>query len=525
MSKVLTVGLGSFTDRLTIMRKSHQNLPASGPPREALREKGQFWTPGWVAEAMVKYVLRAETDHVFDPAAGAGAFLLAAKQVGALAGRSIRLLGTEVDPNALQQAREAGLSEEDLRDIEIRDFVLNGPERKFSAIVANPPYIRHHRINEVTKAALKLLAKKIVGKTLDGRTGYHVFFFIKALERLAPRGRLAFIMPADTCEGIFAETLWKWVMDTFRLEAVVTFSHEATPFPNVDTNALIFMISAAPPVGKFAWCKCKQMSPHTLKTWVDRGFPEQEDAFISSIHRDLLEGYESGLSRPRQDRHVGPVLGDFAKTVRGIATGGNEFFFLTRERVDALGIPLQYTVRAIGRTRDIEGDEITPEALKKLEDAGRPTYLLSLDGRPGDEFPPAIRTYLKEGLKLEMNKRALIKQRRAWYKMECREVPPFLFAYLGRRSARFIRNRANVVPLTGFLCVYPKTQGRDAIEKVWRLLSHPDTLANLHRVAKSYGSGAIKVEPRALERVPLTERALSDSGLSSLPQEQVELAF
>jgi adenine-specific DNA-methyltransferase len=109
--------------------------------------------------------------------------------------------------------------------------------------------------------------------------------------------------------------------------------------------------------------------------------------------------------------------------------------------------------------------------------------------------------------------------------MECREVPPFLFAYLGRRSARFIRNRANVVPLTGFLCVYPKTQGRDAIEKVWRLLSHPDTLANLHRVAKSYGSGAIKVEPRALERVPLTERALSDSGLSSLPQEQVELAF
>lgn len=507
------------------MRKSHQKLPASGPQREALREKGQFWTPDWVAEAMVAYVLGVETDHVFDPAAGAGAFLLAAKRAAASANRCIRLLGTELDPHALHQARGAGLSEEDLKGIEIRDFVLNGPERRFSAIVANPPYIRHHRIREDTKAALKLLTKSIVGKALDGRTGYHIFFFIKALERLAPGGRLAFIMPADTCEGIFANTLWKWVMDSYRLEAVVTFAHEATPFPKVDTNALIFMITAAPPAPRFAWCRCKESSPDALKIWVERGFPDTENSVLSSIQRDLVEGYETGLSRPRQDRHLGPVLGDFAKTVRGIATGGNEFFFLTKEQVMELGIPLEYTVRAIGRTRDIEGDEITPRALRKLEDAGRPTYLLSLDGRPEDEFPPAIRTYLKKGVKLEMNQRALIKQRRAWYKMESREIPPFLFAYLGRRSARFIRNRANVVPLTGFLCVYPKTRGRDAAEKIWRLLSHPDTLANLHRVAKSYGSGAIKVEPRALERVPLSEKALLDSGLASIPQEQAELAF
>lgn len=32
-------------------------LPASGPAREALRQKGQFWTPDWVANAMVSYAL------------------------------------------------------------------------------------------------------------------------------------------------------------------------------------------------------------------------------------------------------------------------------------------------------------------------------------------------------------------------------------------------------------------------------------------------------------------------------------
>lgn len=38
--------------------------------------------------------------------------------------------------------------------------------------------------------------------------------------------------------------------------------------------------------------------------------------------------------------------------------------------------------------------------------------------------------------------------------MEQREVPPILFAYLGRRNTRFILNEAGILPLTGFLCVY-----------------------------------------------------------------------
>lgn len=508
-----------------MMTRSHQKLPAAGPEREALREKGQFWTPQWVAEAMVAYVLRGKTDHVFDPAAGAGAFLLAAKNLAARSRREIRLLGTELDPSALQQARQAGLRDEDLKGVEIRDFMMHAPGGKFSAIVANPPYIRHHRISRETKYELKMLAKRITGSVLDGRTGYHVYFFIRALERLAAGGRLAFIMPADTCEGIFAKTLWKWVMNTFRIEGVVTFMHVATPFPSVDTNAIIFMISAATPTPRFAWCKCSAVSPDGLRIWVESGFPQIENSEMSSVTRSLEEAYETGLSRPPQERHAGPVLGDFATTIRGIATGGNEFFFLTKEQIKELGIPFEYTVRAIGRTRDIQGEEITPVTLQELEKAGRPTFLLSLDGRPEDKFPPAIQNYLHEGVRLGINKRSLIRQRSAWYKMESRRVPPFLFAYLGRRNARFIRNQANVVPLTGFLCVYPKESGKDAVEQVWRLLRHPDTLANLHRVAKSYGSGAIKVEPRALEKVPLTSRALEAAGLASMPECQAQFPF
>jgi len=44
-----------------------QVLPSSGPIRKALQEKGQFWTPAWVAEAMVAYVLAQGASRIFDP--------------------------------------------------------------------------------------------------------------------------------------------------------------------------------------------------------------------------------------------------------------------------------------------------------------------------------------------------------------------------------------------------------------------------------------------------------------------------
>ncbi len=50
------------------------------PLREKLREKGQFWTPPWVADAMVSYVLD-DTKLIFDPAGGRGAFLEALRRI------------------------------------------------------------------------------------------------------------------------------------------------------------------------------------------------------------------------------------------------------------------------------------------------------------------------------------------------------------------------------------------------------------------------------------------------------------
>ncbi|MBI4729754.1 MAG: Eco57I restriction-modification methylase domain-containing protein [Acidobacteria bacterium] len=475
-----------------------------------------------MADAMVGYVTGGGACSIFDPAVGAGAFFLAARRV---APPELELRGTEIDPSALQGARDSGLSASDLSLVEIRDFVLDPPTGRQPAIVANPPYIRHHRLSAATKGLLREFGRRLIGTPIDGRAGLHVYFLLRALELLDHGGRLAFIMPADTVEGVFARALWQWISHHFRVDAVVTFSHQATPFPGVDTNALVFMISANAPIDDLAWGYCDVWGTNELRTWVESEFTHNTRD-VKVERRSLAEAMETGLSRPPQPLldPLTPRLGNCATVLRGIATGANEFFFLTRRRAREVGIPSDLLVPAIGRTRDAPEAEVSAEHLDVLEANNRPNVLFSPDARRLEQFPEAVQEYLGAGLAMGLSKRALIASRRPWYRMETRKPPPFLFAYLGRRNARFIRNRARVVPLTGFLCVYPRDPSPEAEEALWRVLSDPRTVANLRIVGKSYGSGAIKVEPRALERLPLPSPLVREPGIARVLDKSAESA-
>jgi adenine-specific DNA-methyltransferase len=486
----------------------HQKLPNNWNQREKLRDKGQFWTPSWIANAMIAYVAK-EAQIVFDPGVGKGAFYTALKKFN----RKIKFYGTDIDPEIIKEAKLEGIFDKNC-EIEVRDFILNPPQKLFEAIVANPPYIRHHRISPEIKKRFQALGLQIIGDTLDGRAGMHIYFFVQALNLLKEEGRLAFIMPADTCEGVFSKKLWNWIAKKFCIEGVITFDHKATPFPGVDTNAVIFLISNKKPRTKMKWVRCLQRNNAELTRLLKNNISGNNYESLAVYERSLDEALATGLSREeRLNQDYKFRLNNFARVMRGIATGANEFFFLTKKRARELELPENFFISAIGRTRDADGGYITSETITKLEEKGRPTCLFFPNGVIWEKMPEAVKKYILEGEKLGFPGRALISTRRPWYKMEIREAPTFLFSYLGRRNARFIKNEAGIVPLTGFLCIYPRSNDKDYIEKLWKILQHPDTISNLKMVGKSYGSGAIKVEPRSLEQLPINSEIVEKFGL------------
>lgn len=492
-----------------------QNLPGTGPEREALRETGQFWTPFWLARAMASWVTEPNPRTLFDPAVGPGTFFAAARAVG-FAGK---FAGYELHARSFVDGERLGLSPTDFKDVLVGDFISARLNCTFPAIISNPPYIRHHRLSEPRKLELRRIAERVLGFPLDGRVGLHVYFLLKCLEILAPAGRLAFLLPADVCEGISSRAFWNRVCERFHLEAVLTFDAAAAPFPKVDTNAMVFLISNNAPQDRLRWIRVLERDGEAITNALRDLVNGNGDHPALVCHdRKLAEALTTGLSRPpRSASSQGVPLSHFARVMRGIATGANEFFFLTRQQIAALGLDVRHFARAIGRTRDCPGDTLKPETLAALERQGRPTWLLNLDGTAKERLPATLQLYLEHGEQQRLHERALIQSRRPWYKMEQRMPPPILFAYLGRRDCRFILNEAGVVPLTGFLCVYPWDSRPDAVRRLWRALNHPATLENLAFAGKSYGGGALKVEPRQLDMLEIPDAVLKEVGLKSPP--------
>src|SRR5436309_5068621 len=226
-----------------ILEPGFQILPGVGPRREELREKGQFWTPSWLAKVMAHWVTKEGPDTVFDPAVGPGTFFSAAREIGYTG----RFDGYELHETALDGCIKSGLTKTELGRIVVGDFISKDLGRTFPAIVSNPPYIRHHRLSEQRKDGLRTVAERVLGFALDGRVGLHIYFLLKCLEHLSPYGRLAFLLPADVCEGISSKALWNRLCERYRLDAVLSFEQSAAPFPNVDTNAMVFLMSHAAP--------------------------------------------------------------------------------------------------------------------------------------------------------------------------------------------------------------------------------------------------------------------------------------
>lgn len=488
--------------------------------REELREKGQFWTPVWVAKAMVEYVSQKH-NKILDLGIGKGAFLKALKAIKGNKFKSYLYYGIDIDSELIDKLKREKAYKSKKHTLEVRDFIFMPPQGKFEAIISNPPYIRHHRLSQKIKNRLKQISLLHTGKIIDGRAGMHIYFLIQALGILEKGGRLAFIMPADTCEGVFANHLWDWITKNYCLEGIVSFTPEATPFPDIDTNALIFFISNKKQKDEILKIKCTKPNNTDLYNYVKLGFNKPRSSLVTG-KVELKKALKLGLSRDidgyKEEKYK---LQDFAKVLRGIATGANGYFLMTTKQKESSKIPNKFFVKCIGRTRDIEGSKITQGTLMELDKKGRPSYLLYLDGMKIDDLPGAVQKYLEKGEKERINRRALISTRNPWYKMEKRDAPEYLFAYLGRRNSRFIRNKAKVLPLTSFLCVYPLIKNKKFVEKLWKVLSHKDTLKNLVYIGKSYGSGAIKVEPRRLEQLSIPFHLLKKFSLNPVIQKLI----
>lgn len=488
------------------------------------RSLGQFYTPPDVARFMASWVVRAATDRVLDPGTGSGAFLVAAldrlRDLGADPKDAMgQLHGIDLDPLSTLMATvnvlAAGTG--DHANIATGDFLLGSLpfEGSFDGVICNPPYSRHHALPAQYKEHVAVVLQDLSGVRISRLSGLYVHFFIRAATTLREGGRMAFITPHEFLDVRYGGPLKKFLAKQFDLKAIIVFPVNALVFPGVLTTSCITLAEKArTPENKVRFIKAGETTvTDELYDAVDAPASRVDGLLVNVVTQaglDPAERWTPHLRGPRErplSKALVP-LRELAKAHRGIATGSNEFFILSRDDVERWRIEEEFLTPAVTSAKVLEHYDFTPDDVQRLDAEGRRLWLLYW---PHAEPIPAGRRvweYIQHGEQHGIDKRYLCRHRSPWYSTEVRKPAPIIFTYMSREHPRFVHDRVGVQAVNVFHVVYPVPEIADDEHSLKALLAFVNSGVGkelLQQEARVYGGGLVKAEPRELLSVPVLD--------------------
>ena len=468
---------------------------------------GQFSTPTVLACEVLSYGLgwvpKGESIRFLDPAIGTGSLYSALRTT--IGRRPMDVAkGYEVDPHYGEPARE--LWADSGLDILLTDFThAQPPPHGFNLLICNPPYVRHHHLDSDEKRRLQLLSKEIAGINLAGLAGLYCYFMVLAHRWMSADGVAGWLIPSEFMDVNYGGELKRYLLEEVTLLRIHRFDPSDVQFDDaLVSSAVVWFKKTKPPVAHVV--EFSYGGTHAVPV-VSRRIASSELANEPKWTRFPRQAVRAVVDTP--------ILSDFFNIKRGIATGSNAFFILSRGKIAELGLSMEFFRPILPSPRHVGVDEIT------ADDEGNPILsppLFLLDCRLSEqeveERHPALWRYLESGRE-GVASGFLCKSRRTWYWQETREIAPFVCTYMGRGNARtdrpfrFILNNSRAIAANTYLMLYPKPhiaslllEDEKLIKLVWGALNSISA-ESLMAEGRVYGGGLHKIEPKELAKLPV----------------------
>ncbi|MGH7109974.1 MAG: Eco57I restriction-modification methylase domain-containing protein [Stellaceae bacterium] len=479
----------------------------AGKTQKERNRLGQFATPTLLATDVLAYartLLPVKVPVCFlDPAIGTGSFY--SSLLREFPTKRIRTAaGIEIDPYYGKPASELWCGYP--LDIKIEDFTTREPpdvRGRFNLIICNPPYVRHHHMGQAKKSRLLAATTAACGVRMAGLAGLYCYFLGLAHAWLADEGIAGWLIPSEFMDVNYGVPVKRYLLSQVELLRIHRF----------DPNDLQFgdaLVSSA-----VVWFRKRRVAGHQVE--FSYGGTLAKPAQSRFVPASALQGISkwTGLASTGVKMPAGKLrLLDFFSIKRGLATGDNSFFIMSRAEIKERGLPAKFFKPILPGPRYLETSviEAEPDGTPKV---ARQRFML--DCRlPEDEIKtqyPALWAYLQTG-KPGVSETYLCSRRTPWYAQENRPPPPFICTYMGRSLAkrvkpfRFILNLSQATAANAYLLLYPKPVLARALEdnselahRIWEFLDAipPEILLGEGRV---YGGGLYKLEPKELANVP-----------------------
>jgi adenine-specific DNA-methyltransferase len=477
-----------------------------GQKTQAERNRlGQFATPTALAQDILQYAATllppGQGVRFFDPAIGTGAFYSALRKVFPEE-RIEEAMGFEIDPHYAKPG--AQLWADSTLTIKLSDFTHAEDPKGFNLIICNPPYVRHHHLKNGNKARLQLRTQQASGMKISGLAGLYCHFLGLAHSWMTDGGIAGWLIPSEFMDVNYGRAVKRYLLEQVTLLRIHRFDPNDVQFADALVSSAIVWFRKSPPPADHSVTFTfggKLLAPKLTRIVSASAIANESKwtRFPAADVRSLSQG---------------PILSEFFKVKRGLATGDNSYFILSEEKIIERGFPLTVFKPILPSPRYLPGDQVNAR-IDGTPDIERRLFLL--DTRLSeDEIRktfPALYRYLEEGKEQDMDKGYLCRHRRPWYSQENRPPPPIVCTYIGRsdtksgRPFRFILNKSQATVANVYLAMYPTARlarGLEAdptlIERVWTSLNLL-TADELLREGRVYGGGLHKLEPRELGNV------------------------
>jgi len=436
---------------------------------------------------MVRWATSHKPRRILDPSLGRGVFVERLAAMNGQVSARTQITACEIDSAMIAAFQCDKPAPRFSLNVRRTDFLTAQFDKKFDAVICNPPYIRHHDAKR--DAAIFERFDGLIGTRLSRLTNTYGLFLLRIWSLLAKGGRAAVITPAEWLNADFGRAIKSYLLREDAIDAILHFDHAAEVFDGVLTTAAITLLRR----GR------KPSEPvrfQSVRSAAELTTPRRVIDYRST---DLDPTAKWSALFIRQSPTTGRTtpLGELARCVRGIATGANSYFVLKPSELKAAGIDRRDAQVCIYKSAHVPGHRIADGDIHRLIDANERIFLLA----PHEPISPSVQRYLERGRKLSIHRRYLPAHRPTWYRPEKRDPAPIWVNVFARGRFRFIRNEAGVLHLTCFHAIYPNPGvDADALHAALRKAAAGNEMKFETRI---YADGLSKLEPRDVERIAI----------------------
>lgn len=458
--------------------------------------RGAYYTPLQLARIIVDKLPNRKYARILEPSCGDGVFLDCIQDIN-----YERVVAIEIEPKEAKKAKEKKIPRSSITCEDFLSYYDKHDSEKFDLIIGNPPYIRYQYLTpEQRDLQNNILIKH--GMKSNKLINAWVCFLVACVQMLTDNGTIAFVLPAELLQVVYAEDLRLYLSEHLSKMTVIAF--KSLVFPDIEQEIVVFVgeksgekrgirIIEVADIEEYANTQLDRFAfqplLHTKDKWTKY--------FVSAEEADLIDTI-------RNDDRFAP-FSDFGIINVGITTGNNKFFSIdsvteAKYALESVTLPL------IGRSSHAHGIYFTKNDWKRNIAEGKNAMLINFPDVPYDIYPEKHRAYIEYGESASENDGYKCSIRDRWYIVPSVWVPDAFFLRRNNLYPKFVINKCGAVS-TDTMHRMKLNKGVNADNL---LLGYYNSIsfAFAEICGRSYGGGVLEILPKEMGNIliPRIER-------------------